>query len=196
MNKIIVSLFLTSILCYAQVGSGGLGGGAPSTTTVVNTGIFSQTASVTVGNTVAETTIIGSGVGSTTLQANYLKQGKTLKIRAWGYHSSVSNPNITIRVKIGSTVVLTTGAVASHASTNDGFTIDSWVTCRTTGQTGTVFAQGTYTEISNPVFEMTNTTTSTIDTTASQTIDITVQWGTQSNSDTLTATNVVIESVM
>lgn len=157
--------------------------------------LFSQTASVTVANTTTETSLTNGGSGSLTLPANFFIPGRTISLVMWGYHSSVANPNITVKVKFGSTVILTTGAVASGNSTNTAVKLDCTITCRTVGATGTVFAQGTYTEAGTGanIFDMTNTATTTIDTTASQTVDITVQWGTASASNTITSTNVLLD---
>ena len=157
--------------------------------------LFTQTASVTVANTTTQTTLLDGGVGSVTLPVNFFYPGRTLRITLYGYHSTVANPNITMRVKFGSTTILTTGAVASGNSTNTAIKLEGFVTCRTDGATGTVIGQGTYTEAGGGanIFDMTNTATTTIDTTASQTVDITVQWGTASASNTITSTNVILE---
>lgn len=159
--------------------------------------LFRQTASVTVANTVTETTLTGTGTGSLTLPVNFLKAGTTLKVRVFGTHSAALVPTIEIKVKIGSVTVLDTGIVNSGNSTNALLDIEGWITCRTTGATGTVFSQGWYTERSGgtvTTYQMVNTSTSTIDTTATQLVDVTLQWGTASVSDTATATNLVIES--
>jgi hypothetical protein len=160
--------------------------------------LFRQTQSVTVANTVTETTLIGTGVGSVTLPAAFFNAGTTLKVRVFGTHSAVSAPNIQLRVKLGSTTVLDTGAVASGNSTNALFSLEGYITCRTTGATGTVFSQGWYNERTAAgaltTFPMVNTTTSTIDTTGTLAVSVTLQWGTASASDTATATNLIIES--
>lgn len=75
--------------------------------------LFAQTTNQTVANTVTETTLIDGGVGTLALPANFFKVGKSIRFELLGYHSSTANPNITIKVKLGSTVVLTTGAVTS-----------------------------------------------------------------------------------
>lgn len=52
-----------------------------------------------------------------TIPANYLKAGDHIRVRAWFVETTVTSPgNLTLRVKLGSTVLATTGAVARTAS--------------------------------------------------------------------------------
>lgn len=158
--------------------------------------LFSQTASVTVANNNTELTLISTGTGNTTIPANYFSVGKVLKIQAWGYHSATANPTLQYRIKFGNTTVLDTGAVVTSNSTNQVWKIEGIVTCRTTGNTGTVFAQGALSEFGQNQFPMLNTLATTIDTTATQVLNITAQWGTAAAADTTTVTNVVMEDVL
>ena len=157
--------------------------------------IFIQTATGTVSNTTAETAITSTGVGTLTLPTNFFVAGKTLRITGDGYHSSTASPNITVKVKFGSTVILTTGAVASGNDTSVGFEFSAIITCRTTGVSGTVFAQGEYIEYgaSPDAHQMVNTATNTVDTTATQAITVTVQFSVASSSNNINLTNLVVE---
>ena len=159
--------------------------------------IFAQTQTVTVANTAAETTLVGTGQGSVTLPANFFYAGKSIKLTMLGYHSSTANPNITINLKLGGTTISTTGAHSSGNGSNDVFKIENWITCRTAGATGTIFAQGEYDEIhtSGLVAGMPNTGTDTIDTTGTLAVNITVTWGTADPGNTISATNFIIENV-
>lgn len=157
--------------------------------------IYSSTASATVANTVTETTIVGSGVGTVTLPANFFTAGKTIRLRMTGIHSSVSSATIQIRIKLGSTTILDTGAHTSHNDTNALTNIEAIITCRTTGASGTFIGQGEYVEVgaSPDIAEMVNTTTTVVSTTASQTVAVTAQWGSASASNTITITNFTLE---
>ena len=157
--------------------------------------IFTQTASTTVVNTVTETSLIGTGVGTLTLPANFLVLGKTIRITSKGFHSSTGSTPIRIRVKLGSTTVLDTGSHSSHNDTNALYEIEAIITCRTTGASGTVFSQGVYEEVGSTLdrVPMSNTTTTTINTTTSQVITITVEWGTADSGNTITSTNTIVE---
>lgn len=157
--------------------------------------IFAQTASKTVANTVTETTLVNTGVGNVIMPPNLLKVGKTIKIKMYAYHSSVSGATLRLKIKVGGATVIDTGAHNSHNDTNKLIKLESMITCRTAGASGTVLGQATFEEYgttpdSNGVV---NTSTSTVDTTSALTIDVTAQWGTASASNTITCTNLVIE---
>jgi hypothetical protein len=160
-----------------------------------STTLLTKTDTTTVANTTTETSLIGTIVGTNTLPANFFTVGKTLRIKGYGFHSGASSPNITVKVKFGSTVILTTGSVASGNSSNTLWDIEAVITNRTTGAGGTVFGQGVYRELDGtPKFNgMINTTATTVDTTASQVVTVTVQWGTASASNTFSFTNLSME---
>jgi hypothetical protein len=156
--------------------------------------LFTQTADATCANTTTETTLTSTGVGTLTLPANFFVAGKTIKLQAYGFHSSTSGATVTIRVKLGSTTILTaTGS--SGSDTNAGIIMDTVITCRTTGASGTVAGQGVYTEIGNtPNFrQMTNTAAVTVDTTTSQAITMTAQWSAAAAGRTITVTNLSVQ---
>lgn len=158
--------------------------------------LFTQTATATVANTTTETTLTSTGEGSLTLPANFFTTGKTVQVKGYGYHSAAGNPDITVKIKIGGTTYLTTGTVSCGNSTDTYVELQGTITCRSTGATGTIMAQGFYVETGggDNHFGMPNTTTQTIDTTTTQTIDVTVQWGTASASNTMSLTNLIIHA--
>ncbi|MDD1678678.1 MAG: hypothetical protein LUO93_05790 [Methanomicrobiales archaeon] len=157
---------------------------------------FAQTQTVTVANTVTETTVCGTGVGTLILPANFLQSGTSIKLSLLGYHSAVSNPTLRWRVKLGGTIILDTGAVATRNSTNETIEIRGFITCRTTGVSGTINAQGFYTEsgAGADVYGMVNTADITVDTTGTLAFDITAEWGTASPSNTLSASIIMIDA--
>ncbi len=156
--------------------------------------IFTQTADATVTNTVAETSIVGSGVGGLTLPANFFVAGKTIRLRIGGIYSTpaLATPSIVVKVKLGSTVIatVTTSGLLSGA-TNLEFDGEVAITCRTTGASGTVmvhgdieYATGVGGTISVDPLNNAGATT-TVDTTASKLLDVTVTW------DSATSTRIV-----
>lgn len=160
--------------------------------------IFTQTQNVTVANTVTETTLIGTGIGTVTLPANFFTAGKTLLIRLRGYFSTTGAPNIQFKLKHGAVTLVDSGAFATPANVaNQLFDLYWVITCYTTGATGTVWTQGQGTlygaHASSTMFDMETTAAVTIDTTASGAMDATVTWGTANPSDTITATNFSVE---
>ena len=156
--------------------------------------IFTQTQTVTVANTVTETSLVGTGVGSVTLPANFFTTGKTINLHLWGIHSTVSNANLTVNLKLSGVTVATTGTVTGGNGTNSIFEMQAIITCRSTGAMGTVFVQGFYDEynLNGAKAGLPNTTTNTVDTTGTIAVDVTFTWGTASPSDTISATNFTI----
>ena len=160
--------------------------------------VFVQTASSTVANTITETTLVTTGAGSVILPAGFFVAGRTINFKMYGTIASVLTPTLRIKAKLGAVVVIdTTAATLLTITGTNLFTTEGKITCRTTGATGTVFGQGLalyYTGVSGLAgISSPNTATSTIDTTVAQTLDITVQWGTASASNTITSTNLVLK---
>lgn len=153
--------------------------------------LFTQTTSVTVANTVTETTLIGSGIGTVTLPANYGQTGKTLLLEGFGYHSAAAAPTIRVRIYKGATLLLDTGVGNSGNSTNALIQIRAQITWRSTTS---VSAQGFYQEEGTGTpnnFQMVNTAPVTVNATA-EALNITVTWGTASASNTITLSNLCI----
>lgn len=160
--------------------------------------IFAMTTSSTVVNSSAETNIIGAGSGVITLPANYLQTGKTLRVKASGLYTSTTTAGVlTVKFKLGSTVILSSASFPLvDNQTNQFWSFGIALTCRSAGATGTVQGNTSFgmfdTTNGYRNFPMTSTTTSTIDTTASQQISLTVQFGTANSSNTITNTNFVV----
>lgn len=160
--------------------------------------IFTSTADATVTNTTTETTLLGTGVGTKTLPANFFVAGKTIRIRVKGIKNDPGTHTLRIKAKYGATVVLDTGVQNSKATTGSTeFSVDTIITCRTTGASGTVMAQGEFIYFQDAITlyqnQMVNTAAITINTTTSNALDVTATWGTASATDTITGTNVTIE---
>ena len=161
-----------------------------------NGGLFVQTSSVTIANTTTETALTSTGKGSLVLPADFFVIGRGIRVRVMGVHSSSGNPTVTIKFKFGSTVIATITGTGGNGS-NDNFNFYGELTCRTVGGSGTVFPQFFWEELHSNglVAGSKSTTTVTINTSASQTMSVTFQWGTASASNTITATNIVIEAI-
>jgi len=160
--------------------------------------LFSQTATVTVASTDAETTVLGAGIGTLTLPVNFFVIGKTIRVRAMGIFSDTGTPNITMTYKLGSTTIMSTGAVALAGTiSNNSWMAEGLITCRTVGATGTVFGQG-YFEYDESTHAgtrlgMAATAAVTVDTTSTLAVNLTVTWGTNSASNTMSCTNFILE---
>ena len=158
--------------------------------------LFVQTATKSCSNTTSETTLTHTGAGALTLPANFFIAGRSLAIRAGGYFSSIVTPTLTIKIKYGSTVIATmTGT--SVASTSKTWLLDAVITCRTTGSSGTVFTIANYRELVAAGLNVGNnaTGTVTINTTTSNAISVTAQWGTASASNNINMSNLILEAI-
>lgn len=158
---------------------------------------FAQTATVTVANSGSELTLLGSGVGSLTVAGGSLAAGSTLNITATGIHSAVANPTLRIRIYLGSTVILDTGAVNTANSTNAMWQVRALITCRTAGAGGTVIGQGSYLEsgAGANVFGMSSSNTAvSLDTTADQILNITAQFGAASPSNSISCSGMMLQT--
>lgn len=156
---------------------------------------FSQTATVTVANQSAETTLVGAGLGSAALIAAYFSAaGKLLRVRAWGILSNTGTPTLNLKVKAGSTVLAATGDVTLEADQTDvQWSLEVDIVCRTTGATGTVFAQG-LARVGVVFYPMTNTAVSSaIDLTAAITVGVTADWSAADSGNSISAHLITVE---
>lgn len=162
---------------------------------------FTQTASATVANTVTETTLTASGVGALTIPTDYLEAGQTYIVRARGnFSTNGTTPNLNLRVKVGGTTIASTAAFAVQdlGGLNEVWELEFEFTVRTTGASGTVIGQGgfeycvVHTNCRN--VDLLNTSTFTVNTTTTNAVDVTAEWGTAATANTITCTNLIIEA--
>lgn len=160
--------------------------------------IFTSTAHRTQATTASEVTIVGTGVGSLTLPANFHDAaGSSLYVESQGYYSNTGTPTITFRIKYGATVLGATAAVTTTTgATNWQWFFKGLITCRTQGSSGTVMVQGQLILQTGAaaggncaVYPMLATVAVTVNTTATQAVDLTIQWGTSDAANTISGTN-------
>ena len=169
--------------------------------TAFNSGVlYVGTSTVTVANSATETSMLGAGVGSATLPANFAVVGRTIRVRSHGFISDTATPSSTIKIKLGSvTLVTSTGTLPSGLS-NAEVAFEFVFTFRSIGSSGTVIGQG-ISRITSGAFvssasrALVMTAPATIDTTVANAMDLTYQWGTASASNTISMTNPIIEVI-
>jgi hypothetical protein len=161
--------------------------------------IFTQTATVTVSNTATETTLVGSGIGTMTLPANFFTPGKTLHIKAGGFYGTHSTaPYNYVRIKLGSTTILVTAAdvLASGIGNDREWILDALITCRAIGSSGTVIGQGmlmySIGGASTKNYPMQNLATTTVNTTNSLVLSLTTNFNTIHASNIMNCTNLSV----
>lgn len=162
--------------------------------------LFSNT-SLPGGNTVANTAAETAFTSSYTIAANTMNQGDVFRIRLYGVYGTLVTPTtLEIKVKFGSTIMLDTGAFTDTGSlTNNGWMLEGYFIAQSIGATGAVETQG-YSQFMTAAtvgaaVPLTNTATKTIDTTASQAVTATAQWGSASASNTITLRMMTFEKM-
>jgi Repeat of unknown function (DUF5907) len=136
-----------------------------------------------------------------TIGVNNWKAGKAWRWEAWGKYSctNATPGTITFKTKFGSTAANTSDAMALPAggASNIGWKASGMFTCRTVGASGTISSQSLY-EMDSTTLDVLNESlkpsngTTTIDTTASQTFQISVTFSVASASNAATLENFLL----
>jgi hypothetical protein len=174
-------------------GTSGTSGVSPTLPVSVNYGLFAQTANSTpVTNTVVETSLINGGVGTLSVPANGFSVGDSFVAIMAGILNATNNQTIRIKVKAGSVILLDSGAQPITNITNNVFSLNINFTIRQLGTAGvaSIVSLGTfhYVKTVNGViegFSFNTVNNTTFDTTISNTLDITVQWGAASTGNSI-----------
>lgn len=158
-------------------------------------GLYAQTVqSATVTNTTTETGIIGTGVGGLTVAPNTFRVGDSYHGKIGGVISNQNNDTIWIRIKTGSTILASTGSITLSTATTQGWECELDFTIATIGASGTICTNGNFAYNRNTgslegfVFQ----DVEVIDTTISNTLDITVEWGQAKTQDEIYSANFVL----
>jgi hypothetical protein len=147
--------------------------------------LFAQTSnSLPVTSTTAETTVIDGGVGSLSVPANAFQIGDSFSVQMSGIISSVNNDTIRFKLKSGSVILGDSGLITLPTTTNKHWDLGVLFTIRSVGAAGVaqIMTSGalTYSKDSSNAFEgqdFSSLNNTTFDTTVPNTLDITVQWG-------------------
>lgn len=147
------------------------------------TNMFQQyTDGTALTGTTTETSILGTGDGSTTLEAGLGRVGRVIQITGNGEFSTSGASSLTIRVKAGSTALLTLSVGTLGNVGTRRWDLDVQLQVRVVGSTGTLGAQGrfvfaTSTGVSG-INQISTGSATTTDFTATQALTVTAQWGT------------------
>jgi hypothetical protein len=173
-------------------GTGGGGGGSGGGVAYVNT-------SVPAGNTIANTVTETAFASTYTIPANQLQAGSVVRLKLFGvFGTDPVAPTLRLRVKAGSTTLIDTGAQLVTASlTNQGWALDGSFVCFTAGVSGTLESQGlaefATSSAAGQLVNAENTAAITVNTTTTQALTVTVQWGTADPDNTITLREMAIE---
>ena len=147
--------------------------------------LFAQTGNSTIITGITESTLINGGVGTLTVPANGFQVGDSYRAIFGGVMNAANNQSIRIRVKAGAITLLDSGLQNLGSSiVNDVWSLNIDLTIRQIGGVGvaSIVSLGSfhYTKTNNASvqgfgFNVVNNTT--FDTTVSNVLDVTAQWG-------------------
>ena len=149
-----------------------------------NHGLFAQTSNSTpITSTIAETGLLGTGVGTLSVPANGFSIGDSFSANMSGLMSAKNNDSITIRIKSGSVVLADSGALSLPSITNQVWNLTINFTISTIGGVN-VASIVTFGEMhilklasgTQQGFGFNTVNTTTFDTTVLNTLEITAQW--------------------
>jgi hypothetical protein len=166
----------------------------PTITAATNFGLFAQTANSTlITNTTVESTLINGGVGTLTVPANGFKVGDSFRAVFGGVINANNNQTIRIRVTAGSVLLLDSLAQNLGSSViNDVWSLNIDFTIRAIGAAGvaSIVSLGSfhYTKTNNASvqgFGFNTVNNTTFDTTVSNALNVTAQWGNASSGNNI-----------
>lgn len=181
----------------ATVGPLSAGGGSGGT-------IYTATAAGAVTNTITETSIIGTGTGSTTIAANTIVAGSIIRVRFGGkLRTNNTTSNFNVKVKIGASVFQLGASNINNTSATDWpfmgtFDLVALGTGATAAVSGGLFT--THTANATPTTGSTwavnlSTAGTTIDTTVANAVDVTGTWAVAHANNSWSGCWVYVEKV-
>ena len=174
-------------------------GSIPST----SYGLYVQTAlGAAITNTIVETSLVGAGVGTLSVPANAFTVGDSFAVKMCGNLSCANNETIRIRVKSNGITIADAGAFLMKISTNKYFELIVDFTITKLGGAGVaeLFVNGQYsynqnanTQLDGINFALISNTT--FNTTITNTLTITAQWGLANAANSIQSQNFVLQKV-
>lgn len=166
-------------------------------------GLFAQTAVGTlITNTTVETSLVGTGVGTLTVPANGFNVGDSFTVKLCGPLSCANNETIHIRLKSNGVVIADAGIFQMKIATDKFFELIADFTITKIGAAGVaeLFVNGQYsynqnanTQLDGVNFALISNTT--FDTTITNTLTITAEWGLAKTANKIQSQNFVLTRV-
>ena len=157
-----------------------------------------------IANSTTETIIFPN----VTIPANYMQDGRVLRLRAFGKLSTTATPTVIFNIRwggvAGTSLAVTEAITCANAAANTGWGIEAYLQTRTNGATGTILASG---NVTVNLTASTNTSqvfgvsgfdapaAVTANLTADTALSLTALWSAASASNTLTGMHYTIESL-
>jgi hypothetical protein len=155
-------------------------------------GLFAQnTSSTPITGTVTETSVISTGVGTLTVPANGFTVGDSFGVSVGGVISSANGETVQIRIKSGAVLLADTGVVSLPALSGRFWSLQVQFTVRAIGGAGvaSIAANGMF-SFSSSGFDILGSDlggveSTNFNTTASNTLSVTAQWGSTNATNTI-----------
>jgi hypothetical protein len=168
------------------------------------------------GTAVAASTTETILVGNISLPANYLQNGRLLRLRAFGGYGTTGTPTLTFAVRLGGvagTVLAKSGAITTGSGVGGGasmtalWSLEVLLQVRANGASGTAMTNGEVTlyttgtavgsgyPIASGSTGGTTPATATADFTATADLALTALWGTNNAANSIQLTNYSVESL-
>jgi hypothetical protein len=145
--------------------------------------------SAAIASTAAETNFSLNAL----LLQDFLTVGRVLRITASGKASDTGTPTLDLKLKAGSVTLLDLTAITLPSGITDKqWTATFLLVCRSTGVTGTVQTSLIHASIDDDLLQSI-ANVATIDTTATQTLQMSAQWSASSASNTVTQELLLVE---
>jgi collagen type VII alpha len=184
-------------------GSSGSSGTSPVFPLPLVYGLFSQTGNSTIiTNTTVESTLINGGVGTLSVLANQFSVGDSFRGDFGGVVNTGNNQTIRIRLKTGSVILVDSGAQTINNVSNNVWSLSVNFTIRATGAAGvaSIVSLGTFNyakTVNGTVegFSFNAVNNTTFDTTVNNTLNVTVEWGAASTSNSIYSDIFVLNKI-
>ena len=138
--------------------------------------IFTQTADKGISSTTSQISLIGAGIGTSTIASSSLIIGKSLSYEQYGrFNTTTTAPLFNLATYLNSTLITTSTTLMTASMLNTPYYLWGNITARTTGGTGTVYSQH-FLQFGSVATSSVNITTVTASTLINQTFDIKGQW--------------------
>lgn len=166
-------------------------------------GLFAQTANSTpITNTTTETTLLDGGIGTLSVPANGFKVGDSFRADLGGNISTINNHTIRIRIKAGAIILGDSGVQTLPNISNAVWSLSLNFTIRAIGGAGvaSIFTLGNFLYVksangTSEGFGFNTINNTTFDTTISNTLNITAEWGQADPTDNIYTESFVLNKI-
>lgn len=164
-------------------------------------GLVAVNTSIPGGNTITNTASETNFASNWSMPASYCVQGRTLRWTAQGTYSTTGTPNLTLRLKAGTTTLGASPAVTTGGGVTDReWRVEGQTICNDVpGATAATETQGIShiftAATSSTTAEMANTSTTNLATNGALTMQISAEWGAADPANSITLRQFMIEAI-